>query len=330
VTRVLSCTQPTGNVHLGNYLGAWVNWVAGQGEPGRDNFFGIVDLHALTVTDTPGVIGATTIDLAAWYFAVGLDPDVSTIFVQSHVPEHSQLAWLMECTLSYGELSRMTQFKDKSSKREGNFISAGLFTYPALMAADILLYDADEVPVGDDQRQHVEITRDAAIRFNHRFGDVFVLPEAVFPPSGARVMDLQEPTAKMSKSASTDAGIILLADTPATIMKKFKRAVTDSDTDVRYDVAAKPGVSSLLDILAAATDSTPDKVAADYSRYGDLKTATGEAVVALLAPVQARYQELIDDKAELARLLRVGSDKARAVAGHTLERAYSAIGLLPG
>jgi tryptophanyl-tRNA synthetase len=330
VTRVLSCTQPTGNVHLGNYLGAWVNWVNGQRQPGRDNFFGIVDLHALTVTDTPGVIGATTIDLAAWYFAVGLDPDLSTIFVQSHVPEHSQLAWLMECTLSYGELSRMTQFKDKSSKREGHFISAGLFTYPALMAADILLYDADEVPVGDDQRQHVEITRDAAIRFNHRFGDVFVLPEAVFPPSGARVMDLQEPTAKMSKSASADAGIILLADPPATIMKKFKRAVTDSDTEVRYDVAAKPGVSSLLDILAAATDSTPAKVAADYSRYGDLKTATGEAVVALLAPVQARYQELIDDKAELARLLRVGSDKARAVAGRTLERAYSAIGFVPG
>jgi tryptophanyl-tRNA synthetase len=332
VTRVLSCTQPTGNVHLGNYLGAWVNWVKGQAQPqanGRDNFFGIVDLHALTVTDTPGVIGTTTIDLAAWYFAAGLDPVASTIFVQSHVPEHSQLAWLMECTLSFGELSRMTQFKDKSSKREGNFVSAGLFTYPALMAADILLYVADEVPVGDDQRQHVEITRDAAIRFNHRFGDVFVLPEAVFPPSGARVMDLQEPTAKMSKSASADAGIILLADPPATIMKKFKRAVTDSDTEVRYDIAAKPGVSSLLDILAAATDSTPDKVAADYTRYGDLKTATGEAVVALLTPVQARYRELIDDKAELTRLLRMGSDKARAVAGSTLARAYDAIGLVP-
>jgi tryptophanyl-tRNA synthetase len=327
VTRVLSCTQPTGNVHLGNHLGAWVNWVKGQAA--KDNFFGIVDLHALTVTDTPGVIGATTIDLAAWYFAVGLDPDVSTIFVQSHVPEHSQLAWLMECTLSYGELSRMTQFKDKSAKRDGNFISAGLFTYPALMAADILLYDADEVPVGDDQRQHVEITRDAAIRFNHRFGDVFVVPDAVFPPSGARVMDLQEPTAKMSKSSSTDAGIILLGDSPETILKKFKRAVTDSETDVRYDAAAKPGVSSLLDILAAATDSTPDKVATEYTRYGDLKAATGEAVVALLAPIQARYQELIDDKGELARLLQVGSDKARAVAGKTLVRAYDAIGLLP-
>ncbi len=335
MTRVLSCTQPTGNVHLGNYLGAWVNWVKGQAgaqAAGRENFFGIVDLHALTVTDTPGVVGATTLDLAAWYFAVGLDPDRSTVFVQSHVPEHSQLAWLMECTLSFGELSRMTQFKDKAAKREGDFVSAGLFTYPALMAADILLYDANEVPVGADQRQHVEITRDAAIRFNHRFGDVFVLPEAVFPPSGARVMDLQDPTSKMSKSSASDAGVILLGDSPDTIVKKFKRAVTDSDTGpdaVRYDVADKPGVSSLLDILAAATGTTPQRLAGEYTRYGDLKTATGEAIVALLEPVQARYRELTDDRGELARLLAVGSDKARAVAGRTLQRAYDAIGLLP-
>ena len=330
MTRVLSCTQPTGSAHLGNYLGAWRNWVKGQGD--KDNFFGIVDLHALTVTERPGVVGEATMELAAWYFAVGLDPHRSTVFVQSHVPEHSQLAWLMECTISYGELSRMTQFKDKSSKREGAFISGGLFTYPALMAADILLYDADEVPVGDDQRQHVEITRDAAIRFNHRFGETFVLPEAVFPPAGARVMDLQEPTNKMSKSSSTDAGIILLADPPELILKKFKRAVTDSDTGddaVRYDVAAKPGVSSLLDILAAATDSTPEKVAAEYTRYGDLKVATGEAVVALLDPIQRRFRELTNDRGELTRLLRVGAGKAREVAGATLSRAYDAIGLLP-
>ena len=331
--RVLSCTQPTGNAHLGNYLGAWRNWVKGQGQDTeRDNFFGIVDLHALTVTESPGVVGAATVDLAAWYFAVGLDPELSTVFVQSHVPEHSQLAWLMECTLSYGELSRMTQFKDKSAKREGHFISAGLFTYPALMAADILLYDANEVPVGDDQRQHVEITRDAAIRFNHRFGDTLVLPEAVFPPAGARVMDLQDPTSKMSKSSSSDAGIVNLSDAPEAIMKKFKRAVTDSDTGpdaVRYDVAAKPGVSSLLDILAAATDSTAERVAGEYTRYGDLKTATGEAIVALLEPVQQRYRELIDDRGELARLLAVGGAKARQVAGTTLRRAYDAIGLLP-
>ena len=255
--------QPTGVVHLGNYLGAFRNWVLDQHD-GKDNFFGIVDLHALTVTEQPGVVGATTMELAATFFAVGLDPHVSTVFVQSHVPEHSQLAWVMECTLSYGELSRMTQFKDKSKKREGGFISGGLFTYPALMAADILLYDANEVPVGDDQRQHVEITRDAAIRFNHRFGETFVIPEAVIPKAGARVMDLQEPTSKMSKSSSSENGIVYLLDPPDVIMKKFKRAVTDSDTGpdaVRYDVAAKPGVSSLLDILAAATGSAPEKVA---------------------------------------------------------------------
>ena len=199
--------------------------------------------------------------LAAMLFAIGLDPEVATVFVQSHVPEHSQLGWVMECTASYGELSRMTQFKDKTAKREGQFISAGLFTYPALQAADIVLYDTNEVPVGDDQRQHVEITRDIAIRFNHRFGETFVVPEAVIPTAGARVMDLQDPTSKMSKSAATDSGCIMMLDDPATIMKKFKRAVTDSDSSVRYDVAAKPGVSSLLDILAAATGSTPQALA---------------------------------------------------------------------
>jgi tryptophanyl-tRNA synthetase len=247
VTRVLSCIQPTGEVHLGNYLGALRNWVSGQ--TAADAFHGIVDLHALTVTDTPGVIGDETVKLAAMLFAVGLNPDVATVFVQSHVPEHAQLGWVMECTVSYGELSRMTQFKDKTSKREGHFISAGLFTYPALQAADILLYDAHQVPVGDDQRQHIEITRDIALRFNHRFGETFVVPEAVTPPAGARVMDLQDPTSKMSKSTETDAGCIYLTDAPAVIVKKFKRAVTDSETEVRYDPANKPGVSNLLDIL---------------------------------------------------------------------------------
>jgi tryptophanyl-tRNA synthetase len=328
VTRVLSCIQPTGDVHLGNYLGALRNWVAGQHD--RDVYHGIVDLHALTIADTPGVVGDATLKLAAMLFAVGLDPDVATVFVQSHVPEHPQLGWVMECTVSYGELSRMTQFKDKTAKREGQFISAGLFTYPALQAADILLYDTNEVPVGDDQRQHIEITRDIAIRFNHRFGDVFVLPEAVTPTAGARVMDLQDPTSKMSKSAATEAGCIMMLDDPSTIMKKFKRAVTDSESEVRYDVAAKPGVSSLLDILAAATGRTPDQVAAGYSQYGPLKNDAGEAVVALLAPIQDRYRELIDDRAELARLLRIGSERARGVAAATLRRAYDAIGLVPG
>ena len=325
--RVLSCIQPTGEVHLGNYLGALRQWVVGQHED--DAFHGIVDLHALTVTDRPGVIGPSTLHLAAVLFAVGLDPEAATVFVQSHVPEHAQLGWLMECTVSYGELSRMTQFKDKAARREADFVSAGLFTYPALQAADILLYDAEHVPVGEDQRQHVEITRDIAIRFNGRFGDTFVVPKVVTPRAGAKVTDLQEPTAKMSKSSSSEAGIVYLLDDPATIVKKFKRAVTDSDAEVRFDRAAKPGVSNLLEILAACRGETPETVAAAYSQYGPLKSDTGEAVVELLAPIQSRYRDLMDDKAELARLLHRGADKARGVARATLSRAYAAIGMLP-
>ncbi|MET0579265.1 MAG: tryptophan--tRNA ligase, partial [Ilumatobacteraceae bacterium] len=215
MTRVLSCMQPTGDVHLGNYLGALRGWARDQHEV--DAFHGIVDLHALTITEEPGIIGQRTVELAASFFAIGLDPEVATVFVQSHVPEHSQLAWVMECQVSYGELSRMTQFKDKSAKRVGEFISAGLFTYPALQAADILLYDADAVPVGDDQRQHVEITRDIAIRFNFRFGETFVVPEAVTPKVGARVMDLQNPTAKMSMSVDSPQGSVGMMDEPAVI-----------------------------------------------------------------------------------------------------------------
>ena len=327
MTRVLSCIQPTGVVHLGNYLGALRNWVSGQHE--CDAFHGIVDLHALTVTDRPGIVGPSTLDLAATLFAVGLDPQVATVFVQSHVPEHSQLGWIMECTVSYGELSRMTQFKDKAAKREADFVSAGLFTYPALQAADILLYDADEVPVGEDQRQHVEITRDIAMRFNSRFGDTFVVPKVVTPKAGAKVTDLQEPTAKMSKSASSEAGIVYLLDEPAAIMKKFKRAVTDSDGEVRFDRASKPGVSNLVEILAACTGRSPADVAANYSQYGPLKNDAGEAVIEVLTPIQHRYRELMGDRGELTRLLRVGADKARAVASRTLQRAYDNIGLLP-
>jgi tryptophanyl-tRNA synthetase len=328
VTRVLSCIQPTGDVHLGNYLGALRNWVSGQHE--SDAFHGIVDLHALTITEQPDVLGQATLQLAAMLFAVGLDPDVATVFVQSHVTEHSQLGWIMECQVSFGELSRMTQFKDKSAKREADFVSAGLFTYPALQAADILLYDTNEVPVGDDQRQHIEITRDIAVRFNHRFGDTFVLPKAVMPKAGARVMDLQDPTSKMSKSATTDSGLVYLHEDPAAIMKKFKRAVTDSDSEVRFDREAKPGVSNLLEILAACTGETPEALATRYTQYGPLKSDTGEAVVELLRPVQARYTELMADRAELQRLLRKGAEKAGAVAAATLDRAQRAIGLLPG
>jgi len=313
-------------MQLGNYLGALRNWVFGQHD--ADVFHGIVDLHALTVTDKPNVVGQATVELAAMFFAVGLDPDVATIFVQSHVPEHAQLAWVMECNVSYGELSRMTQFKDKSARRESDFMSAGLFTYPALMAADIVLYDADEVPVGEDQRQHVEITRDIAIRFNGRFGQTFVVPKAVLPRAGARVMDLQDPTSKMSKTAPTDIGLINMLEDPVSIMKKFKRAVTDSENDVRFDREHKPGISNLLEILAAATGRTPAEAAGDYTQYGALKTATGEAVVEMLRPIQSRYHELIADRAELTALLHKGRDKARAVASATLERAYRNIGLL--
>jgi tryptophanyl-tRNA synthetase len=327
VARVLSCIQPTGEVHLGNYLGALRNWVSGQHE--NDAFHGIVDLHALTITETPGVVGQTTLQLAAMLFAVGLDPDVATVFVQSHVAEHSQLGWIMECQVSFGELSRMTQFKDKSAKREADFVSAGLFTYPALQAADILLYDTDEVPVGEDQRQHVEITRDIAVRFNYRFGDTFILPKAVMPKAGARVMDLQDPSSKMSKSADSDSGLVSLLDDPAVIAKKFKRAVTDSESEVRYHREEKPGVSNLLDILSACTGEAPEVLAGRYTQYGPLKSDTGDAVVEMLTPIQQRYRELMSDPAALQSLLRKGAAKARTVASATLARAQAAIGMNP-
>ena len=327
MTRVLSCLQPTGDVHLGVYFGALRQWVAGQHD--SDVFHGIVDLHALTIAEEPGVVGERTIEVAAILFAVGLDPDVATVFVQSHVTEHSQLAWLMECNVSFGELSRMTQFKDKSAKRSGEFISGGLFTYPALMAGDILLYDTDEVPVGDDQRQHVEITRDIAIRFNQRFGETFVLPTAVVPAVGARIMDLQDPTAKMSKSSANQGGVVQILDDPATIAHKFRRAVTDSESEVRFDPERKPGVSNLLQILAASTGQKPEDVAATYTQYGPLKTDAGEAVIEALRPVQKRAHELLTDRGELASLLHKGADRAGSVASATLDRAYRAVGLLP-
>lgn len=327
MTRVLSCIQPTGEIHLGNYLGALRIWAEGQHS--KDAFHGIVDLHALTVTEVPDTVGTATLEVAAMLFAIGLDPEVATVFVQSHVTEHSQLCWMMECTVSYGELSRMTQFKDKSAKREAEFVSAGLFTYPALQAADILLYDTDEVPVGEDQRQHIEITRDIALRFNHRFGDTFVIPKAVTPKAGARIMDLQDPTSKMSKTAGSDAGLINMLDEPAEVLKKFKRAITDSDGEVRLDRATKPGVSNLLEILAACTGEAPEALASRYTQYGPLKADAGEAVVELLRPIQARYRELMNDRGELQSLLRTGAGKARVIAAATLARAQAAVGMLP-
>jgi len=301
--------------------------VAGQNQ--NDVFHGIVDLHALTVTEKPGVIGDNTLQLAAVLFAVGLDPKIATVFVQSHIPAHSQLGWIMECTVSYGELSRMTQFKDKQSKREADFVSAGLFTYPALQAADILLYDAEEVPVGDDQKQHIEITRDIAMRFNHRFGETFVIPKAVTPPVGARVMDLQDPTSKMSKSAESDSGCVYLLDSAEAIMKKFKRAVTDSDNEVFYDREKKPGVSNLLDILSSVTGTTQQALAEQYSQYGKLKSDCGDAVVSMLQPIQTKYADLIADPAQLGEMLSVGSLRAETIAQKTLQRVHQAIGMTP-
>ena len=325
MTRVFSGIKPTGNVHLGNVLGALLQWVDEQHR--ADSTYCVVDLHALTVPQDPAELRSASLRLSQILLAVGLDPEVCTLFVQSHVHEHAELAWIMECTASYGELSRMTQFKDKSAKT--GFVSGGLFTYPALMAADILLYDTDEVPVGDDQRQHVELARDVAERFNSRHGETFVVPKATFPAAGARVMDLQDPTSKMSKSEDQAPGTILLLDEPKAIEKKIKRAVTDTESEVRYDVAAKPGVSNLLSILGACTGRTPEAAAEGYEQYGPLKADTAAAVIERLAPIQARFAELEADPAETLRLLGVGAEKASARAAATLGRARAALGLLP-
>lgn len=312
-------------MHLGNYLGAVRNWVDEQHK--HDAFFTIVDLHALTIPQDPAMLRTKIRELFMLLIASGLDPEVCTLFVQSHLHEHAELGWIMTCTASIGELQRMVQFKEKSAKQGSDFISAGLLTYPALQAADIVLYDADLVPVGEDQRQHVEITRDIAQRFNHRYGDTFVIPEAVTPPSGARVMDLQNPTNKMSKSAESPQGTVGVLDDFKDIERKFKRAVTDNDGEVRYDVAAKPGVSNLLSILGGATGARAQDLAANYTQYGPLKADAAAAVIEALRPVQARFGELAHDLGEVTRLMNVGADKARVVASATLTRAKKALGL---
>jgi tryptophanyl-tRNA synthetase len=325
MARVFSGIAPTGDVQLGNYLAAIRRWVRAQHDD--DAIHCIVDLHALTIPQDPAELRARTISATQILVAAGLDPEVCTLFAQSQVPEHTELAWIMECTASFGELRRMTQFKEKSDRAE--FVSAGLFTYPALMAADILLYDTDKVPVGDDQRQHIEITRDIALRFNHRYGDTFVVPEGAIAPIGARVMDLQAPERKMSKSVESPQGTVTVLDPPEAIERKFKRAVTDSEAEVRYDPAAKPGVSNLLVILAAATDGDPEALAESYSQYGPLKADAAEAVIALLQPLQKRYAELAADPGETARILAHGADKARRTAGATMVRVRDRLGLLP-
>ena len=318
MARVFSGMQPSGDATLGSLLGALRNWVSSQN---ADAYYCVVDLHALTFPQDPALLRRRSLELATVFLAVGLEPDVCTLFVQSHVPEHSQLAWLMECTASYGELSRMTQFKDKSEQRE--FVSAGLFTYPALMAADILLYDTEEVPVGDDQRQHVELTRDVAERFNSRYGPTFTVPKAVIPKAGARVMDLQDPTRKMSKSEDSPQGTILILEDLSSVTKKVKRAVTSTDYDPE-----SPGAANLFSILGAVTGETPEALAGRYSQYGPLKNDVADAVAGLLEPIQQRYRDLSADPSTVAKILERGAEKAQSVASVTLARARTNVGLL--
>jgi tryptophanyl-tRNA synthetase len=327
VARVFSGIQPTGDLHLGNYLGAVRHWVADQDS--YDAIYCVVDLHAITLPHDPAELADRTRGTAMLLLAAGLDPDRCILFVQSHVRAHTELTWILNCVATMGELNRMTQFKDKGRGQES--VSVGLFDYPVLMAADILAYDTDRVPVGDDQRQHLELARDVSMRFNHRFGDTFVVPEAAIPPVGARIMDLQRPTAKMSKSADSPQGTIALLDDPKAITKRLKSAVTDSETEVRYDPDAKPGVSNLLQILAVATGQTIDAVEAAHASggYGALKQATADAVVEFLAPLQARYDELAADPAEVDALLARGAAKAEAIADAVVTRARAAVGFLP-
>ena len=328
--RLFSGMQPSADsLQIGNYIGALLQWKEMQAS--HDAIFCVVDLHAITVAQDPHELREATRRTAAQYIAAGIDPELSTLFVQSHVPAHPQLAWVLNTITGFGEASRMTQFKDKSAKQGSDATTVGLFAYPTLMAADILLYDAETVPVGEDQRQHVELTRDLANRFNSRFGDTFVIPEAQIQKATAKVYDLQEPTNKMSKSASTDKGVIWLLDEPAKSAKKIKSATTDSDGEVRYDVASKPGVSNLLTIYSVLSGRTVESIEAEYAGhgYGDFKSGLSEVVTETFAPIRARTLELLDDPAELDRILARGADKAAAVADATLARVYDRVGFLP-
>lgn len=325
MSRVFSGIQPSGAVHLGNYLGALRHWQRMQHE--HDAVYCIVDLHALTLPKEPGEVLQGSLDITRLLLASGIDPQRCVLFVQSHVPEHAELSWLIQTMVSFGELSRMTQFKEKSGRSSDGFVSASLFTYPALQAADILLYDTEIVPVGDDQRQHIELTRDAAIRFNARYGDTFVIPEHRIPPAGARIMDLQHPTNKMSKSVTSPQGTINVIDPPKDIEKKIKRAVTDNDGEVRYDPDTKPGVSNLLEILGALTDKNPADLAGDYHQYGPLKADVAEAVIATLSPIQKTMAEL--DDATVRQVLADGAERARTIASDVMTRAKARAGLLP-
>ncbi|GAB3384735.1 tryptophan--tRNA ligase [Humibacter soli] len=328
-TRLFSGIQPSSDsLHLGNYIGALLQWR--QLQEDHDAFFCVVDLHAITVAQDPKELAEKTRGLAAQYIAAGIDPAKSTLFVQSHVPAHAELAWVLNTITGFGEAGRMTQFKDKSARYGSDATSVGLFTYPVLMAADILLYDAEVVPVGDDQRQHVELTRDLAERFNSRFGQTFVVPRAIIQKDIARIYDLQTPTAKMSKSTDSPAGLILLLDEPSVTRKKVMRAVTDTDGVVRFDRGEKPGVSNLLAIYSALSGQSIETIANEYDGrgYGDLKKGLADVIIGEFEPVRARALELLADPAELDRLLGASADRANEVAEATLAKAYERVGLL--
>lgn len=328
--RLFSGMQPSADsLHIGNYVGALVQWRDMQQT--HDAIFCVVDLHALTVPQEPAVLREQIRRTAAQYIAAGIDPAQSTLFVQSHVPAHAELAWTLNTITGFGEASRMTQFKDKAARQGTDTASVGLFAYPVLMAADILLYGTHDVPVGDDQKQHVELTRDLATRFNSRFGDTFVVPKPVILEEGARIYDLQNPSAKMSKSAASDSGVIWMLDEPAKTAKKIRSAVTDTGREVRFDAAAKPGVSNLLTILSSFGGGSISELEDTYvgRGYGDLKKDVAEVVVGAFAPIRTRALELLDDPAELDRILALSADRANEIAEATLATVYDRIGLLP-
>jgi tryptophanyl-tRNA synthetase len=324
--RIFSGIQPTGAKHLGNYSGGFRQYVATQ-EQG-DAFFCIVDLHSITVEYDPETLRRSSLDLAAMLFATGIDPDRSTVFAQSHVPAHAEAAWLLSSVASVGQLGRMTQFKEKGDRQE--FVSAGLFTYPVLMAGDILLYQTDIVPIGDDQRQHLELARDVAERFNSRFGETFKVPQGRFPEIGARIMDLQEPERKMSTTGGTPQGTVLIQDEPDVVRKKVRSAVTDSGREVRHDPQEKAGISNLIEIMSVATGDSFDAIAARYDGqgYGPFKADVADAVVELLDPIRRRYEELRADESELRRLLALGAEKAASESAPTLETMYERMGFV--
>ena len=327
--RMLSGIKPSGDLTLGSYLGAIKNWA--ERADSYDCFYFMADLHAITVRQNPADLRRRTLEQLAQYIACGLDPEKNTLFVQSHVHQHAELGWVLQCYSMFGELSRMTQFKDKSAKNEEN-INGGLFTYPSLMAADILLYQPDLVPVGEDQKQHVELCHTIARRFNGVYGDVFKIPEPFVPKVGARIMSLTNPTAKMSKSENEDTGRVLLMVTPETIMRQFKRAITDSDTEncVRYDKENKPGVANLMTIYSACTGKTYEQIETEFAGcgYGAFKPKVGEAVVEMLRPIREKADRLIKDKAYLESVYREGAQKAAYVAEKTLRKVYKKVGFL--